>query len=106
MDITTQTFLLMGILFCGIGAYAWRRKEPMWFWTGTHVRPETVSDIPAYNHANAVMWMVYSLPYWAGALLNGHWPELASSIVALAATAGLLLLAACYLVIRRIYRKR
>lgn len=105
MDISTQTFLLLAVLFDGLGAYAWRRQEPMWFWTGTHVNPDTVSDIRAYNRANAIMWWVYALPYWVAALLNRRWPETAAQVVALAATAGLVLLVLTYLFIRRRYRK-
>ena len=44
----------------GIGVYAWRRKKPMWFWSGTKVRESEISDVPAYNRANAIMWICYS----------------------------------------------
>lgn len=106
MITSTPTFLVLGILFSGIGAYAWRRKDPMWFWSGTTVNPDTVSDIPAYNRANAIMWMIYALPYWAGALFSRSQPELASQFVGWGATLGSLLLVPCYLLIRRKYRRR
>ena len=41
-------------LFTGIGIYAARRKEPMWFWSGTQVRKEEISDVRAYNRANGL----------------------------------------------------
>lgn len=106
MTSNTSTFLFLGILFCGIGAYAWRRKAPMWFWSGTTIDPDTVSDIPSYNRANAIMWMIYSLPYWTGALLNRSMPELAGQFVGWGATLGSLLLIPCHQIIRRIYRRR
>ena len=43
------------LLFVGIGLYSFRLKKPMWFWSGTTVDPESISDIPAYNRANGKM---------------------------------------------------
>ena len=44
----------------------------MWFWSGSSVKENEISDIRAYNHANGVMWIVYSLVLWA-ASLAGFW---------------------------------
>ena len=52
------------MLFFGIGRWADQSKKPVHFWSGTTVNPEKVSDIPAYNHACALMWKQYSIPYW------------------------------------------
>ena len=41
-------------LLTGIGIYAWRRKEPMWFWSGSTVKAEEISDVRAYNKANGI----------------------------------------------------
>lgn len=85
-------------LFFGIGLWAGRRKTPMHFWAGTEIDPKTVSDIPAYNRENAVMWKVYSIPYWtAGALSlflgRAQWCSIAAGIlIALACFPGLLIL--------------
>lgn len=57
-------------LFFAIGVWANWRERPMHFWAGTEIDPKTVSDIPAYNHENAVMWKVYSVPYWVAGGLN------------------------------------
>ena len=38
--------------------------KPMHFWAGSRIDPAKVLDIPAYNHACAVMWKCYSVPYW------------------------------------------
>ena len=45
-------------LITGFGIYAWNRKKPMWFWSGSSVKENEISDIRAYNHANGVMWIV------------------------------------------------
>ena len=58
------------LTFFGIGIWAEKAKRPIHFWSGTSVDPEKVTDIPAYNHANAVMWKVYSLPYWIAGLVG------------------------------------
>ena len=83
-------------LFYGIGVWANRRKTPMHFWAGTELDPKTVSDIPAYNHENAVMWKLYSIPYWiAGALslFQAQWCAIAALILmVLACFPGLLIL--------------
>ena len=42
----------LSAFFTGLGIYAWRRKKPMWFWSGSTVSEEEISDIPAYNRAN------------------------------------------------------
>lgn len=34
------------------------------FWAGEQIAPESVTDIPAYNRQNALMWKWYSLSYF------------------------------------------
>ena len=46
------------LVFTVIGIYAYRRNEPMWFWSGSTVRREELSDVKGYNHANGIMWVV------------------------------------------------
>ena len=53
-----------GALFSWIGSWAESRKDPMPFWTGSVVDPKTITDIQAYNKANARMWKRYAAPYW------------------------------------------
>lgn len=57
-------------LLTGLGIYAWRRKQPMWFWSGSTVKEEEISDIPAYNRANGIMWIVFSLVFWVSTFLG------------------------------------
>lgn len=78
---------ICAVLFFGIGVYASHRKEPMWFWSGSQVPAESISDIPAYNRAQSTMWKVYSLPYWVAGAAAFFSP----------AGAGILLTAACVL---------
>ena len=54
----------VSLLFTGIGIYAWRRRKPMWFWSGSTVKESEISDIAAYNRANGIMWLVFSFVMW------------------------------------------
>ncbi|MCR5790820.1 MAG: hypothetical protein K6G83_13110 [Lachnospiraceae bacterium] len=60
------------MLITGIGIYAWKRRKPMWFWSGTTVSEDEISDIPAYNRANGIMWICYSLIFWLSTIA-GFW---------------------------------
>ena len=60
----------VSLLFTGIGIYAWRRKKPMWFWSGSTVKESEISDVAAYNRANGIMWLVFSLIMWGSTVLG------------------------------------
>jgi hypothetical protein len=89
-------------LFTGIGIYAWKRKKPMWFWSGSTVEESEISDIAAYNRANGIMWLAFSLMMWISTILG----------VMNMKAGGILLIAGCAvavpvlpLVYGKIYRK-
>ena len=70
-------------LFTGIGIYALRCKKPMWFWAGSKVEEYEITDIPKYNRANGIMWIAYSLVFWAGSLLGLFQMDAAGMVVAI-----------------------
>ena len=37
-----------------------KRRKPIHFFAGTTVEPQEITDIPAYNRANAKMWACYA----------------------------------------------
>ena len=93
---------LCGAVFTALGVFAWNRKKPMWFWSGSTVRETEISDIAAYNHANGVMWVTFSLVFWLSAFA-GFWSATAAVVLAVAGCAiGLPLLVVVY---GRIYAK-
>jgi len=47
-------------LFTGLGIFAWRRKKPMRLYSGSTVKEDEIADIPGYNRANGIMWLVFS----------------------------------------------
>ena len=51
------------LVFVGMGIYSFKRKTPMYFWAGTTVKSEEISDIKAYNRANGIMWVSYGLSF-------------------------------------------
>ena len=92
-------------LLTGIGIYAWRRKEPMWFWSGSTVKAEEISDVRAYNKANGILWIAFSRPFWISTAM-GFWNMKAAGItMMIACAAGAPLLIAAYQKIYRKYRK-
>ena len=60
----------VSLLFTGLGVYAWKRKKPMWFWSGITVEESEISDISAYNKANGIMWIVFSAILWISTIFG------------------------------------
>ena len=78
-------------LFTGMGVFAWRRKKPMWFWSGSEVR-----EVPAYNRANGIMWLVYSCVFWISTVLGMANIGAAGVVLAVGCIAGIPILAVVY----------
>ena len=89
-------------LFTGIGIYAMRRKKPMHFYAGSEVKPWQIRDIPAYNRANGWMWIIYSLGFWAAAILGCFHVPAAGILVMVTCLLGIPGLLIAY---NRIYKK-
>ena len=106
MDTDTVIWLVIMIplsaFFTGIGIYAWKRKKPMWFWSGSTVEEWEITDIPAYNRANGVMWLCYSAVFWVSALLGLLKLETAGIVLAVGCLGGIPVLVVAY---NRIYKK-
>ena len=106
MDVSTIVWLLCvggcAAAFTGIGIYAYRREEPMFFWSGSTGRREELTDVEAYNHANGIMWMVYSVPMWVSTISYFWFPQMATTLLVISCTIGLGILIFVY---QRIYQK-
>lgn len=61
---------LCSLIFGVIAVWAFKRKEPMHFWSGSTVRPEEIADIPAYNRANGLMWAIYTACMFVTGILS------------------------------------
>ncbi len=89
-------------LFTALGVFAWKRKKPMWFWSGSEVSEREITDIPAYNKANGIMWLVYSSVFWISLLLGILNLSAAGFVLAVGCVGGIPLLIIAY---NRIYNR-
>ncbi|MGN1249335.1 MAG: hypothetical protein ACI4XW_04580 [Candidatus Spyradocola sp.] len=89
-------------LFFGIGLYARRRAEPMWFWAGSAVDRDAITDVKAYNRENGRMWMIYAIPFVVSAFVYEASVGAAAALLAVSGTAGIVWLIVEY---NRIYKK-
>ena len=53
--------LLCSLSFGAIAIWAFKSKGPIHFWSGSTVSPEEITNIPAYNRANGLMWLIYTV---------------------------------------------
>jgi len=53
------------LIFGLIALWAFKRRTPMHFWTGSTVEADEIADIPAYNRANGIMWLIYTAGMFA-----------------------------------------
>ena len=90
------------LLFTGIGIYAWRRTKPMWFWSGSSVREDEITNVKAYNRENGIMWICYSAVFWISTIMGIGSVSIAGIVLAVGCLGGLPLLVIAY---NRIYRK-
>lgn len=74
----------------------------MWFWSMSTVDETEIADIPAYNRANGIMWLVFSIPLWLSAFLGLRHGIIALILIVLSCVIGL---PALVIVYKRIYAK-
>ena len=91
-----------GAMIYGIGIWAELSEKPFGFWTFREVKPESITDIPAYNQENARMWKRYSLPYFAAGVLAFLSIMISAVLLTLSCTVGIWWLVRAY---QRIFRK-
>ena len=93
------------LLFTGIGIYAWRRTKPIWFWSGSSVREEEITNVKAYNRENGIMWICYSAVFWISTIMGIRSVSIAGIVLAVGCLGGLPLLVIAYNRIYRIYKR-
>ena len=93
-------------LFTGLGIYAWTRKKPMWFWSGSTVDASEITDVRAYNRANGLMWIGYALIFWIGAILGFFRLKAGGILVGIGGIVGAVVLIFLYRIIYRKYRRQ
>jgi hypothetical protein len=93
---------LCSLSFGGIAFWAFKRKSPMHFWSGSTVRPEEITDIPAYNRANGLMWTVYTIFVTVAGILSLFNILIGAILLVIICIPGIIILIIAY---NRIYRK-
>ncbi|MCR5041585.1 MAG: hypothetical protein K6C36_05715 [Clostridia bacterium] len=94
--------LPLSAFFTGLGIFAWKRKKPMWFWANSEVSEKEISDVPAYNRANGIMWLAYSAVFWISSVLGLFNVGTAGAVLAAGCLGGIPVLIVVY---QRIYKK-
>lgn len=90
------------ILFTAIGIYALKSKKPMSFWAGVAVNEKDISDIRSYNKSNGIMWILFSVPLWASAVIGFFNLKIGAIILTIGCVIGIPALPICY---GRIFKK-
>ena len=95
----------LAAFFTGIGIFAWTRKKPMWFWSGSTVKDSEITDVPAYNRANGIMWICFSLIYWVAAVLGIFNVKVVGVVIGVGTIVGIVALIFVYKAIYNKYRR-
>ena len=95
----------VSMMFTGLGVYAWKRKKPMWFWSGSTVKESEISNIASYNRANGIMWLVFSLVMWVSTILGAMNMKAGGILLIAGCIIGVPLLPIVYGKIYRNYKK-
>ena len=96
----------VSLLFTGLGIYAWKRKKPMWFWSGSTVEEEEISDVKAYNRANGILWLVFSALLWISTVLGYRYGEIGGICLLVSCLIAIPLLPLVYGKILKKYKKK
>ena len=96
----------LAAFFTGLGVFAWRRKKPMWFWSGSEVKEREIRDVRSYNRANGIMWLAFSGVFWIAAILGAFNAEAAGIVLAVGVIAGIQALVFAYSRIYKKYRRK
>jgi len=90
------------LLFGAIALWAFKRRTPMHFWAGSAVKPQEITDIPAYNRANGLLWVAYGVLMAAIGVIALFEITVATVLLLIQCLPGVAVLIAVY---RRIYQK-
>ena len=66
----------VSMLFTGIGVYAWKRKKPMWFWSGSTVKESDQYDSWRYEYESGRNSLNCWLYHRSPSSSNSLWEDL------------------------------
>jgi hypothetical protein len=100
--IFAATCWLCSLIFGAIALWAFKRKDPMHFWSGSTVRPEEIADIPSYNRANGLMWAIFTVCMVVTGILSLFSIKIGAILLVIICVPGIIVLIVAY---NRIYNK-
>ncbi len=95
----------VSVLLTGLGIFAWRRQKPMWFWSGQTVGDDEIADVKAYNRANGIMWIMFSLLMWISTFLAFSSMKIAGIVMLVGCILSVPVLPFVYGIIYKKYKK-
>ena len=93
---------LCTLVFAAMALWAFKRSDPMHFWSGSTVKPEELTDVSAYNRANGVMWAVYAAGFFGAGVVSFFNLTAAGILTAILCLPGVIALIIAY---KKIYSK-
>ncbi|ROR30408.1 hypothetical protein EDD66_10259 [Mobilisporobacter senegalensis] len=93
---------LCSLIFGVIALWAFKRKDPMHFWSGSTVSPEEIGDISSYNRANGLMWAIYTVCMAVTGILSLFSIIIGTILLGIMCVPGIVVLVVVY---NRIYNK-
>lgn len=103
--IFAATCWLCSLIFGAIALWAFKRKDPMHFWSGSTVRPEEIEDIPSYNRANGLMWAIYTVCMVVTGILSLFSIMIGAILLGIICVPGIVVLVVAYNQIYNKYRR-
>ena len=79
--------------------------DSMGIWSGSTVKESEITDVPAYNRANGIMWICFSLIYWTAAVLGIFSARAAGPVIGVGTLVGIVGLIVAYKAIYKKYRR-
>ena len=89
MVLWLMIMIPLSAFMTGIGIFAWKREKPMWFWSGSTVSEDEITDVAAYNRANGLMWISYSAVFWISTVLGMFHMAAAGIVLAVGCLGGI-----------------
>lgn len=97
---------LCSLFFVATALWAFKRKDPMHFWSGTTVSPDEISDVYSYNRANGFMWAIYAGCMIITGVVTLFSPHIGSILMRILIIGGIPVLIVVYKLIYKKYRNK
>ena len=94
--ISVICYLMCALPFWVIAKYQVNSKDPISFWSGDTSLKDKVKNVPDYNREMAAVYQKYAWTYVAAAVAGAIHPMAGVAVLAVACTAGIVLVFRAY----------